>query len=134
MAEKNPVTLTSNQKWGWGQEGHSPFHPSATVRLCIAFGVGLSGFCALHFAVTDFVAAFEKQNLKVREIRKQRLNTFTLYCSFGRRVPSTLQYFGYMFHHSMLLAGPTCTFNDYIDFIEGRDIARATEQVSGMSL
>ena len=33
----------------------------------------------------------------------------------------------------MLLAGPACTFNDYIDFIEGRDIARATEQVSGMA-
>jgi len=45
-----------------------------------------------------------------------------------KRIPSVLEYFGYMFHHSMLLAGPACTFNDYIDFIEGRDIARATEQ------
>jgi len=45
-----------------------------------------------------------------------------------KRVPSLLEYFGYTFHHSMLLAGPACTFNDYIDFIEGRDIARATEQ------
>ncbi|KAJ7361775.1 Lysophospholipid acyltransferase 2 [Desmophyllum pertusum] len=44
------------------------------------------------------------------------------------RVPSLLEYFGYMFHHSMLLAGPVCTFNDYMDFIEGRDIARATDQ------
>ena len=48
---------------------------------------------------------------------------------FYRRVPSLLEYFGYMFHHSILLAGPLCTFNDYMDFIEGRDIARATDQV-----
>ena len=53
---------------------------------------------------------------------------------FGRRVPSLLEYFGYMFHHSMLLAGPVCSFKDYMDFIEGRDIARATNQVSGISL
>jgi len=64
-------------------------------------------------------------------MRKQGLNTSTC---FDRRVPSLLEYFGYTFHHSMLLAGPACTFNDYIDFIEGRDIARATEQVSSMSL
>ena len=34
-----------------------------------------------------------------------------------------------MFHHSTLLAGPVCTFNDFMDFIEGRDIASATDQV-----
>ncbi|KAL9962978.1 hypothetical protein ACROYT_G032137 [Oculina patagonica] len=27
-----------------------------------------------------------------------------------KRVPSLLEYFGFMFHHSMLLAGPACTF------------------------
>lgn len=77
------------------------------------------------------MTTFEEQSLKLREIKKQGLNTFT--CCFDRRIPSVLEYFGYMFHHSMLLAGPACTFNDYIDFIEGRDIARATEQVRGMS-
>ncbi|XP_078356464.1 membrane-bound glycerophospholipid O-acyltransferase 2-like, partial [Oculina patagonica] len=45
-----------------------------------------------------------------------------------KRVPSLLEYFGYMFHFSMLLAGPVCTFKDYMDFIEGRDIARATDK------
>ena len=49
-----------------------------------------------------------------------------------RRVPSPLEYFGYIFHHSMLLVGPVCTFKEYMDFIEGRDIARATEKVSGI--
>lgn len=44
------------------------------------------------------------------------------------RVPSFLEYFGYIFHHSMLLAGPVCSFKDYMDFIEGRDIARAIEK------
>lgn len=48
---------------------------------------------------------------------------------FDRRIPSLLEYFGYMFHHSTLLAGPVCTFNDFMDFIEGRDIASATDQV-----
>lgn len=48
---------------------------------------------------------------------------------FNRRIPSLLEYFGYMFHHSTLLAGPVCTFNDFMDFIEGRDIASATDQV-----
>ena len=32
----------------------------------------------------------------------------------------------------MLLVGPVCTFKEYMDFIEGRDIARATEKVSGI--
>jgi len=45
-----------------------------------------------------------------------------------KRVPSPLEYFGYIFHHSMLLVGPVCTFKEYMDFIEGRDIARATEK------
>ena len=27
-----------------------------------------------------------------------------------------------MFHYSMLLAGPTITFKDYMDFIEGKDV------------
>ena len=30
----------------------------------------------------------------------------------------------------MLLAGPVCSFKDYMDFIEGRNIARAIEKVS----
>ena len=53
---------------------------------------------------------------------------------FSSRVPSLLEYFGYIFHYSMLLVGPVCTFKDYMDFIDGRDIARATEKVSGLSL
>ena len=55
-------------------------------------------------------------------------------CFFDRRVPSLLEYFGYLLNHSTLLVGPVCTFNDYMDFIEGRDIARAIDQVSGMLL
>ena len=57
---------------------------------------------------------------------------YCLMCFFDRRVPSLLEYFGYLFHHSTMLVGPVCTFSDYMDFIEGRDIARATDKVSGM--
>ena len=60
------------------------------------------------------------------------LKSFHLFSN--RRVPSLLEYFGYMFHHSMLLVGPACTFRDYMDFIEGHDIARVADQVSGVAL
>jgi len=121
------------------QEGHRAFKTlSETVRLRkILAWVRLD---SAPFSLTDFVAPLEEQCQRgvVREEQSERsgakyqqgLNTFIC---FGRRVPSLLEYFGYTFHHSMLLAGPACTFNDYIDFIEGRDIARATEQVSVMS-
>ena len=49
-------------------------------------------------------------------------------------MPSLLEYFSYMFQHSTFLAGPVCTFNVYMDFIEGRDIARETKKVSGTCL
>ena len=43
--------------------------------------------------------------------------------AYFRRVPSVPEYFAYLFHYSMLFAGPVCTFKDYMDFIEGKDIA-----------
>ncbi|KAJ7361779.1 Lysophospholipid acyltransferase 1 [Desmophyllum pertusum] len=39
-----------------------------------------------------------------------------------RKVPSLLEYFSYLFHFSMILAGPVCTFREFNDFIDGSDI------------
>ncbi|XP_031558739.1 lysophospholipid acyltransferase 1-like [Actinia tenebrosa] len=45
--------------------------------------------------------------------------------------PSILEYFGYMFHYSGFLVGPSCTYVQYIDFIEGKDIERARSNSKG---
>ncbi|XP_031574563.1 lysophospholipid acyltransferase 2-like isoform X2 [Actinia tenebrosa] len=37
-----------------------------------------------------------------------------------KKVPSLLEYFGYILHYSTLLAGPACTYRKYKDFIDGR--------------
>jgi len=47
---------------------------------------------------------------------------------FCRKFPTLLEYFGYLFHFSGFLVGPTNTFREYIDFIEGKDIERALEE------
>ncbi|CAH3149333.1 unnamed protein product [Porites lobata] len=39
-----------------------------------------------------------------------------------KKVPSLLEYFSYIFHYSMILAGPLCTFKEFNDFIDGSDI------------
>lgn len=49
----------------------------------------------------------------------------------SRRMPSFLEYYGYIFHHSMLLVGPVCSYKEYIDFIEGHDIRQAMIKVRG---
>ena len=46
-------------------------------------------------------------------------------------MPSFLEYYGYIFHHSMLLVGPVCSYKEYIDFIEGHDIRQAMIKVRG---
>ena len=46
-------------------------------------------------------------------------------------MPSFLEYYGYIFHHSMLLVGPVSPYKEYIDFIYGRDIAQAMIKVRG---
>ena len=49
-----------------------------------------------------------------------------------RRVPTVLEYFAYLFHYSMLFAGPVCTFKEYMDFIEGKDIAVHKDSQTGV--
>lgn len=39
-------------------------------------------------------------------------------CAF-RRMPSLLEYFSYNCNFMGILAGPTCSYNDYIAFIQG---------------
>ena len=52
---------------------------------------------------------------------------FYIFCFllFYREFPTPLEYFGYLFHFSSFLVGPTYTYREYIDFIEGKDIERA---------
>lgn len=40
-------------------------------------------------------------------------------CCVFRRMPSLLEYFSYNCNFMGILAGPTCSYNDYIAFIEG---------------
>ena len=53
---------------------------------------------------------------------------------FYRRVPSLLEYFSYIFHHSSFLVGPVCSFKDYMDFIVGDDMARAKKVCRKLAL
>lgn len=39
-----------------------------------------------------------------------------------QRLPSTLEYFSYVFHFQNLMAGPVLFYRDYIDFIHGRTL------------
>ena len=43
-------------------------------------------------------------------------------CFDFRKVPSVLEYFSYLFHYSMILVGPVCTFKQFSNFIDGSDI------------
>lgn len=39
-----------------------------------------------------------------------------------RKMPTTLEYFSYVFHFQALMAGPVIFYRDYIDFIHGSGI------------
>ncbi|XP_076748913.1 lysophospholipid acyltransferase 6 isoform X2 [Xylocopa sonorina] len=42
-----------------------------------------------------------------------------------KKMPTTLEYFGYVFHFQALMAGPVIFYRDYIDYIYGRNLAGA---------
>ncbi|KOX76666.1 Membrane-bound O-acyltransferase domain-containing protein 2 [Melipona quadrifasciata] len=42
-----------------------------------------------------------------------------------KKMPTTLEYFSYVFHFQALMAGPVIFYRDYIDFIHGRNLAGA---------
>lgn len=97
------------------------------ARMILYYGINrfdYSGRLMIMFQKVTYLAFSLHDGLGRREVelskdqKEQRI----------KRIPSLLEYFGYMFHHSTLLAGPVCTFNDFMDFIEGRDIASATDQ------
>ena len=47
-----------------------------------------------------------------------------------RKIPSLLEYFGYLFHYSTILVGPVCTFKEFNDFIDGSDIRPVVSHVA----
>ncbi|XP_015431977.1 PREDICTED: lysophospholipid acyltransferase 1 isoform X2 [Dufourea novaeangliae] len=42
-----------------------------------------------------------------------------------KMMPSTLEYFSYVFHFQALMAGPVILYRDYMDFIQGQNLAGA---------
>ncbi|XP_050576179.1 lysophospholipid acyltransferase 6 isoform X1 [Bombus affinis] len=42
-----------------------------------------------------------------------------------KKMPTTLEYFSYVFHFQALMAGPVIFYRDYIDFIHGRNLTGA---------
>ncbi|XP_031836461.1 lysophospholipid acyltransferase 6 isoform X2 [Nomia melanderi] len=40
-----------------------------------------------------------------------------------KKMPTTLEYFSYVFHFQALMAGPVILYRDYIDFIQGHSLA-----------
>nr|XP_023694034.1 membrane-bound O-acyltransferase domain-containing protein 2-like isoform X1 [Paramormyrops kingsleyae] len=50
---------------------------------------------------------------------KEEMLTASQRCFAVRRVPSLLEYLSYNCNFMGILAGPTCSYNDYIAFIEG---------------
>lgn len=45
--------------------------------------------------------------------------------AYFRKMPTTLEYFSYVFHFQALMAGPVIFYRDYIDFIHGRNLTGA---------
>ncbi|XP_076179737.1 lysophospholipid acyltransferase 6 isoform X2 [Ptiloglossa arizonensis] len=41
-----------------------------------------------------------------------------------KKMPSTLEYFSYVFHFQALMAGPVILYRDYMDFIQGHNLSR----------
>ncbi|KAL7871690.1 hypothetical protein SRHO_G00066730 [Serrasalmus rhombeus] len=48
-----------------------------------------------------------------------------------RRMPSLLEYFSYNCNFMGMLAGPTCSYNDYIAFIEGKPFRHREQETNG---
>ncbi|XP_017764024.1 PREDICTED: membrane-bound O-acyltransferase domain-containing protein 2 isoform X1 [Eufriesea mexicana] len=47
-----------------------------------------------------------------------------------KKMPTTLEYFSYVFHFQALMVGPVIFYRDYIDFIHGRNLA-GTKALTG---
>lgn len=41
-----------------------------------------------------------------------------------RHIPSVLEFFSYIFHFQALMCGPLIFYNDYVDFVEGRNYVK----------
>ena len=41
---------------------------------------------------------------------------------FCRKRPNLLEFFSYVLHFSMLLVGPTCTYFEFMEFIDGTNM------------
>jgi hypothetical protein len=53
-----------------------------------------------------------------------------IYVLFDRKRPSFLEFYSYVFQFSSLLCGPLVFYNDYIEFIEGKNFTRHIESSS----
>lgn len=116
---------------GGGPESNTKSDTERAVRPLPGFGVGRYPFLLCSIGL-DLKLMFHRKGLDccklllvslvflewtVYLINQQTCSCFSMWSS--SRMPSLLEYLSYNCNFMGILAGPTCSYNDYMAFIEG---------------
>ncbi|EEC06377.1 membrane bound O-acyltransferase domain-containing protein, putative [Ixodes scapularis] len=93
-----------------------PSKVSPTIRHLVALGIGLSfGY---------FCFGYQILHLLVQATIIYGIILFSSPDHMHKKVPTALEYYGYVMHYHTLMCGPLVFFNDYQDFIKGKQYLR----------
>uniref|UniRef100_A0A673MP97 Membrane bound O-acyltransferase domain containing 2a n=1 Tax=Sinocyclocheilus rhinocerous TaxID=307959 RepID=A0A673MP97_9TELE len=96
-------------------------------KYCLVVALGYLSFCQITRVYVfdygmysaDFTGPMMVITQKITSVAFEIHDVFLCICVLFRRMPSLLEYFSYNCNFMGILAGPTCSYNDYIAFIEG---------------
>uniref|UniRef100_A0AAZ3SEU1 Membrane bound O-acyltransferase domain containing 2b n=1 Tax=Oncorhynchus tshawytscha TaxID=74940 RepID=A0AAZ3SEU1_ONCTS len=97
-------------------------------KYCLVVALGYLSFCQITRVYVFDYGMYSADFTGPMMVITQKITSLTFEIHDGKRMPSLLEYFSYNCNFMGILAGPTCSYNDYIAFIEGTPCRRHRDQ------
>uniref|UniRef100_A0A667ZPZ9 Membrane bound O-acyltransferase domain containing 2b n=1 Tax=Myripristis murdjan TaxID=586833 RepID=A0A667ZPZ9_9TELE len=88
-------------------------------KYCLLVALGYLSFCQITRVYVFDYGMYSADFTGPMMVITQKITSLAFEIHDGERMPSLLEYFSYSCNFMGILAGPTCSYNDYIAFIEG---------------
>uniref|UniRef100_A0A673MK97 Membrane bound O-acyltransferase domain containing 2b n=1 Tax=Sinocyclocheilus rhinocerous TaxID=307959 RepID=A0A673MK97_9TELE len=88
-------------------------------KYCLVVALGYLSFCQITRVYVFDYGMYSADFTGPMMVITQKITSVAFEIHDGERMPSLLEYFSYNCNFMGILAGPTCSYNDYIAFIEG---------------
>uniref|UniRef100_A0A8C9TVM4 Membrane bound O-acyltransferase domain containing 2 n=1 Tax=Scleropages formosus TaxID=113540 RepID=A0A8C9TVM4_SCLFO len=88
-------------------------------KYCFVVALGYLTFCQITRVYVFDYGMYSADFTGPMMVITQKITSLAFEIHDGKRMPSLLEYLSYNCNFMGILAGPTCSYNDYIAFIEG---------------